>query len=415
MDIVLGAGIIGISVALHLQSRGRDVAIFDKALPGTGTSFGNAGLIEGSDLGPRAFPRRYPDMARFMFTGDLRVKFDWGYMPRLAPWLLKYRRYSAPRSLIKITAEIEPIYVQALNEHKSLLRDAGGMHLLRNEGWLSLYRRGPLSQEARDGVLRAQDFGIRADILDGDEIGLREPALQRDFDAAIHWRDSASISDPLALSEQLVSTFEQRGGTVLRGDARTLKRKGNAWQVTTADKQIVDAENVVVALGPWSNNLIRRFGYRYPLAVKRGYHMHYQLDPKATPRLPVIDMQMGFALNPMNQGMRLTTAIEFAHRDSKPTPHQLWRSEKPARELYPLGDRLDDKPWLGHRPCTADMKPVIGPAPRHKGMWFAFGHAHHGLTLGPATGRLLAEQMCNETPFLPHKPFLPARFRLLAR
>lgn len=415
MDIVLGAGIVGVCTALHLQSRGRDVIIVDREGPASGTSFGNAGLIERSDLLPRAFPRRVGEMAHYLFTGDLRVKFDWGYMPRLAPWLMKYRRYSAPKSLARIANELEPLFLHSIDEHKSLLQDANARHLWRSDGWISLYRSGPLSKEVKQGVMRAQDAGMRADILDTDEIRMREPALQRDFAAGIHWRDSASVSDPAALVEQLAATFKLRGGAVRLGDAKTLKRKGNTWQVTAHDGEVLSASNAVVALGPWSGDLIKRFGYRYPLAVKRGYHMHYQLDAEATPRLPVIDMEMGYVLNPMAKGVRLTTGIEFAHREASPDPKQLQRSEKPARELVPLGSRLDAKPWMGSRPCTADMKPVIGPAPRHKGLWFAFGHAHHGLTLGPITGRLLAEQMCGEIPFVPAKPFLPSRFRLLAR
>ena len=113
----------------------------------------------------------------------------------------------------------------------------------------------------------------------------------------------------------------------------------------------------------------------------------------------MLDTDLGYLLAPMNRGIRLTTGVEFARRDAPPTPIQVERALPRARALFPLGEAVDAKPWMGARPCLPDMLPVIGKAPRHAGLWFDFGHQHHGLTLGPATGRLLAEMMTGETPF----------------
>jgi D-amino-acid dehydrogenase len=160
----------------------------------------------------------------------------------------------------------------------------------------------------------------------------------------------------------------------------------------------VRADNVVVALGPWADVITSRLGYRLPLAVKRGYHMHYAPAPGTQLNHPVLDADGGYVLVPMARGIRLTTGAELAHRDAPKTPVQL------------NAERVDAEPWLGARPCTPDMLPIIGPAPRHAGMWFAFGHAHHGLTLGPITGRLIAEMMAGETPIVNACPFRPERF-----
>jgi D-amino-acid dehydrogenase len=123
------------------------------------------------------------------------------------------------------------------------------------------------------------------------------------------------------------------------------------------------------------------------------------------------DLETGYVLAPMAAGIRLTTGAELALQEAPATPVQLARAEAVARRLFPLGARLDAAPWLGSRPCTADMLPVIGPAPRHAGLWFAFGHGHQGLTLGPVTGRLVAEMLGGETPCVDPGPFSPARFR----
>ncbi|MBV9052030.1 MAG: FAD-binding oxidoreductase, partial [Hyphomicrobiales bacterium] len=111
------------------------------------------------------------------------------------------------------------------------------------------------------------------------------------------------------------------------------------------------------------------------------------------------------------RGIRLTTGVEFADRDAPPSPVQLARAEPFARALFPLAERLDEKPWMGRRPCLPDMVPIIGRGGRHKGLWFAFGHAHHGFTLGPVTGRLLAEMMTGETPFTDPSRYAAERFR----
>ncbi len=199
--------------------------------------------------------------------------------------------------------------------------------------------------------------------------------------------------DPLGLSKAYVARFEELGGKLALGDAGTLAQDGAEWRVTLADGTTARARDVVVALGPWADVLSRRLGYNLPLAVKRGYHMHYKAQGNAVLNHPVLDTERGYFLAPMQQGIRLTTGAEFADRDAPKTPVQLERAEPIARTLFPLGERIDPEPWLGRRPCTPDMMPIIGPAPKHKGLWFSFGHAHHGLTLAAVTGRMIAEMV----------------------
>ncbi len=199
------------------------------------------------------------------------------------------------------------------------------------------------------------------------------------------------------------------GGTLLLGDAATLEPSGAGWRVATAAGP-VEAEHVVVALGEASARVTRPFGYRPPFFGKRGYHMHYALNGNAVLNHPLIDAESGFLLAPMRRGVRLTTGAEFARADAPPTPVQLARAEPLARGLLPLGDKVDETSWMGVRPCTPDMLPVIGPVPGRAGLWCAFGHAHQGLTLGPTTGRLLADMMAGEAPFLDPAPYRPDRF-----
>jgi D-amino-acid dehydrogenase len=106
--------------------------------------------------------------------------------------------------------------------------------------------------------------------------------------------------------------------------------------------------------------MLRTLGYRYPLFVKRGYHRHYRGGVE--PRLPAFDIDSGLVLAPMQHGVRLTTGAEFALIDAPATPVQLERAEVLARQLFELREPVEAEPWVGARPCTADMLPLIGTA-----------------------------------------------------
>jgi D-amino-acid dehydrogenase len=172
----------------------------------------------------------------------------------------------------------------------------------------------------------------------------------------------------------------------------------------------LDGQEAVVALGPFAPDVLGPLGIRLPLGIKRGYHRHFRPNGNAALSRPVVDVENGYCLAPMEQGIRLTTGVEFAARDAPPTPVQLERVLPAAKRLFPLGDRVEATPWMGSRPCFPDSRPVIGRAPGHQGLWLAFGHAHWGLTLGPVTGRLIAEMMTGATPFVDPAPYAAERF-----
>jgi len=146
------------------------------------------------------------------------------------------------------------------------------------------------------------------------------------------------------------------------------------------------------------------------MAVKRGYHMHFRERPGGGLSRPVLDADVGYVLAPMRQGIRLTTGAEFADRDAPPTPVQLDRLMPAAKGLFPLGEAVEPTPWMGRRPCFADSRPVIGPAPGQAGLWLAFGHAHWGLTLAAITGRLVADLVTKAAPVVDPAAFAAERF-----
>lgn len=410
--VVLGAGMIGVSTALQLQRRGKQVALIDRRAPGEETSYGNAGLIQREAVEPYPFPHDSRMIFKVMRKGGIDVNYHSLALPTLASPLAQYWWWSSPSRYAKVAREYSRLIEYCLSEHESLLQEADAEALVRRTGWRTAFRTPAAMAQGVSYAERLQrEYGVEHTIVDGAELGRLEPGLRHEMAGAVHWTQPWSVRDPGALVGEYARLFRQRGGHFASGDATTLSattrsRQGNGWRVTTQEG-IIDAEQAVIALGPWSDTLTRRLGYRLPLFVKRGYHRHYAMEKPLS--MAMLDAENGIMLAPMNRGLRITTGAEFAHLDARATPLQSGKAEVAARQILDLGDAVETSAWLGARPCTSDMKPIIGPAPRHPGLWLHFGHAHQGFTLGPASGRLLAEMICGETPYIDPAPYAATR------
>lgn len=408
--IVLGAGIVGVSVALQLARKGKSVVLIDRRGPGEETSYGNAGLIQREGVVPYGFPQDLRQILKYSLNNSIDAHYHLSALPKVAPFLARYWWHSNAERHAVIARSYAHLIEHSVSEHDELIEAAGAQHLISKNGWVEAFR----TSEARDGEYKeadrlAREYNISYTQLSAQELAAAEPSLSNDFVGGLKWNDPWCVLDPQALTLAYVRLFESLGGRFVKGDAATLGQTATGWTVRTVDGP-VEGNEVVVALGPWADILTARLGYRFTLGVKRGYHMHYAPQEGASLNNWLMDKESGYFLAPMAKGIRLTTGAEFASRDAPKSPVQLERAERVARSILPLGNRLDAEPWMGARPCTPDMMPVIGKAPRHQTLWFAFGHAHHGLTLGPITGRILAETMMGETPVISLDPYRPERF-----
>ncbi|MEI9805074.1 MAG: FAD-binding oxidoreductase [Pseudolabrys sp.] len=407
--IVLGAGIVGTSIALHLVRRGMSVALVDRAALGEQTSYGNAGIIEGNTIFPPAFPADFGALMRIALKRAPEANYHLSFLPQVLPWLMAFRAASSPERLAETARLIRPLFSQAVAEHEALMAESGAAHFLRKTGWLKIYRSERSFAALQSEFDMAAQFGLPLQALDTAGALALEPSLNPVFPRAVFWPQAASISNPLGVTKAYAARFSALGGVTLAGDARTLHRSGNRWRVETNEGGI-DAPEVVVALGPWAGELLKPLGVKLPLMVKRGYHRHFHAEGNAGLSQPVFDAGGGYVITPMEQGIRMTTGVEFAARDAAPTPVQFDRVMPKARELFPIGERAEERTWLGARPCFPDSRPVIGRAPGIGGLWLAIGHAHWGLTLGPATGRMIGQMMAGETPFVDPAPYRAERF-----
>jgi D-amino-acid dehydrogenase len=408
--VVLGAGMVGVCIALHLRKRGREVILVDRRGAAEETSFGNAGMIQREAVFPHPFPQKLADLLRYARNRSIDASYHWSAMPRIASFMWQYWRNSDALRYRQVVQSYARLIEHCVAEHDALAAEAEASVQLRRDGWIRIYRTTARRDAGFADAERARrEFGVEYRALDTAALRSLEPHLAPTLKGGIHWLQPTTVADPQALALAYLRRFEALGGRFVRADAASLAAERERWTVQSGEGRI-EARQAVIALGPWARAATLRLGYDLPLAVKRGYHMHYDVQGEARLHHPIADTESGYCLTPMARGMRLTTGVEFALHDAPQTPVQLARAEPAAREIFPLDQRRDPEPWMGARPATADMLPIIGPAPRHANLWFAFGHAHQGFTLGAVTGRLVAEMATGEPPFVDPAPYRADRF-----
>src|SRR6476620_5097761 len=264
--LVLGAGMVGVSAAVHLQKRGRDVVLIDRhERAGEETSFGNAGLIESASVFPYMFPRDFGQILRYAMNSMPEVRYELFDLPALLPWLARYYLASSPkRALHSAMAEL-PLIRRSLIEHEALMAEAEVPELLRRTGWLKLFRSDATLANAAADFERAKQYGVAGEILDRKAIAAREPNLSGEFTGAVYFPAPGFIPDPGGLAKAYAALFKRRGGRFMTGDARSLEQHSGGWKVAGPSGTAV-AREMVVALGPWSDLVFGPLGYPIPLA-----------------------------------------------------------------------------------------------------------------------------------------------------
>jgi D-amino-acid dehydrogenase len=406
--LVLGAGMVGTCTALELTLRGHAVTLLDRRPPAQETSYGNAGLIQREAVEPHPMPRDLPTLLTAALGQRLDMQYHFSGLLAAWPQLLGYFRASAPARFKDISRQYASLIAHCTSEHARYIDLAGAEELIRRDGLRFIYRGERAYEEGVKEAHRLRDtYGIGFNAIDTAALSAAEPAFRQPLGGAVHWLDTWGVRDPGMLCERYAAKFQQLGGRFVSGDAASLQQTSTGWRADSKEGP-VQARQAVVALGPWADSFTRQLGYRLPLMIKRGYHRHY--TGGAPLNLATLDAERGYLMAPQLRGLRITTGAELARMGAPATPRQLAGCEAAARELFDLGQPVEAQPWLGNRPCVADMKPVIGPAPRHKGLWFNFGHGHQGFTLGPASARLLSDLIEGGTPYTDATAFSPARF-----
>ena len=407
--IVLGAGIVGAATAHSLLSRGQQVALVDRDPPGKATSYGNAGILESNSYLPMSFPREAAALLRYASNRAPEAHYHLSHLPQSIPWLLALRAQSGKAGKQHFFEAMHPLLLKLVDAHYRLAKSVDTEHLYRHTGVLRLYSSANGFSGAREELEIADRAGAHYELLDNAAVQALEPHIKAPVYRGVYWPDSHTVSDPGQVSAAIAEHFAASGGSFVQADALGLRHIDGLWQLDTPDGTL-RAPKSVVCLGPWSMQLLKQLGYKFPLASVRGYHTHLRGIGNATLERPIIDMENGFVLSPMQKGYRLTSAYEFAALDSPPTSVQIDRLLPAARKLFPVDEEIDSERWVGARPCFPDTLPIVDRACNHNGLWLNFGHSYLGFSLGPICGELLAEWICDGQPSADLSPFTASRF-----
>lgn len=406
---VIGAGSIGVSSALHLQQRGWNVTLIDRKNPGKETSYGNAGVINSGSMVTLNSPAMHRSLASLLKNDKPQLRYNLKHILKNLPWAIQFLQASKTRQSDKTSEALYSLTSVSLQEHKAFMQRAGNSHRLSEAGWLRVYRNEPGFDDNSYDAQQLRRFNIPGQKLNADELRELEPSLNPIYSSGYLLSGAACINNPGALIDEYAQQFVADGGTLVNAEINSIEMKDERV-VCRTNAMPIESDQLLVAAGPWSDDILKLVNYSVPLAVERGYHAHYQLKNGASLGRSVFDVQSGFVMSPMEMGLRITTGVDLDHRDAKPNLTQLNQVLPSIKEAIAIGDQTNDPIWQGNRPTLPDSKPVIGKAPNHDNIWVAFGHQHIGLMTGPITGKLIAELISGEKAEIDLSPFAPDRY-----
>ncbi|WP_283807435.1 NAD(P)/FAD-dependent oxidoreductase [Bradyrhizobium jicamae] len=326
---------------------------------------------------------------------------------RNAGWVARFLANSAASRLEPRATALHGLIGASARLHREWIVKAGAGHRIRETGWLRAWRSDAVASAKQEQAMLA-DYGIASELLDRQAISALEPDIVPVYKTGLLHTETTSVDSPGAVVKAYALMFAGAGGEVRQAEIKAIMPAGDRWRVVLAGGEI-SARHVVVALGPWSADILRPLGYRVPLAFERGYHREFKPNPARSLRRPIYDIDGGFIMTPMEQGIRVTSGVELTDRDAPSSFAQLDQVVPLARGVAEFGDPVGEA-WRGSRPTLPDSLPMIGPVPRHAGLWLAFGNQHIGFTTGPATGAAIAAMIGGTPPSYDVVPFAPGRY-----
>lgn len=401
---VVGAGMVGLSTAWFLRERGVEVTVLDREGVAAGSSWGNAGWLTPGISIPLPEPAVLRYGARVLLSPSSPVYVPPSADPRLVSFLARFARNSTATRWRRAMESLVPVNRLALTAFDALAE--GGVEEPTRDAasFVAAYRteseRTALLEEIEH--IHAAGQHIEYDVLDGEQTRALEPALSDEIGAGLLLRGQRFI-DPGAYMRSLARSLVERGVRIVEG--RAVERVAPAGGAVEVDGLPYDA--VVLATGAWLGDLARDFGVRTVVQAGRGYS--FSVPVERVPQGPVYLPAQRVACTPLGDRLRVAGMMEFRRPDAPLDPRRVRAIVDAARPLLrgaDLDDRRDE--WVGSRPCTPDGLPLVGgtAAP---GVYVAGGHGMWGMTLGPVTGQLLAEQVVTGKVPEELRPFSPLR------
>ncbi len=406
---VIGAGIVGVCAALSLRREGFRVTLIEREGPGEGASFGNGAVIGEESVVPVAMPGILGKVPGMLFDRRGPLALRWSYLPRLAPWLLRFAAASRADRVEEISIALKALLEGTFEAFDRLLALADARDMLRRTGWLAVYETERGFADYRPALEIQRRRGVRFDVLETEQLRQFEPALAPIFARGIHYPDVAYTLDSRRLVQVLAAAFQRRGGALEIAEARGFEIGPAGPRSVVTDQGSLPCAAVVIAAGAWSKLLAAQLGSRPPLETERGYHVQFP-EPGVLPRLPIYSTERAFVASPLEVGLRVAGTVELAGLEAAPNWDRAEVLLGHARRWFPGLETGGMTRWMGFRPSMPDSLPVIGRAPRFSNVVFAFGHGHCGMMMAARTGEIVAALLADRDPGLDMSPYRVDRF-----
>lgn len=405
--LIVGGGVIGVCSAYYLLREGFSVTIIDQGEIGSGCSYGNAGLIVPSHVVPLARPGVISQGLRWMLDSQSPFYVKPRLDPALVSWLWRFRKASTEAVARRGAAVLGPLAQASAHLTKELITTEALTCDYLERGVMQVFRTAAALDEA---VQSEAQFGGSGEVLDGSQVCEIEGALRPDMAGALYHTHDASY-DPGAFVDSLAEVC-RRQGVKFRQHNRLVDFQSAGGRISrvVTDQGDYSVDQVVLAAGAWTPGLGRMLGLKVPIQPAKGYSLTYQA-PSAAPRTPLLLGEDWVAVTPMGGRLRFAGTLELAGLESSLNANRIQAvADAPARYLnLPPALRLIET-WSGLRPATPDGLPIIGRPEGVANMVIAAGHAMLGMTLGPATGRLVADLAAERQPLVEPQPFRLERF-----
>ena len=409
--LIIGAGIVGICTSIELIKKGYSVTLMDPNEPGSQTSYGNAGVITDSSLMIINNPQLLKSLFQLIFKNQTSFRYSKSFIFSRLIWVLRFLMFSHKNHMKFAAKALRELQVLSLNTHKKLIKKTNSNNIISKPGWLKLFKTSESYKKYSLELEVLNKHKAKYTTLNTTQIEKQFPDLEVKFFKGILFKNSIRVKSPLKLSKKYFNYFIKSGGKFVQESCEDLQYIEDKW-VIFSNKNKSYFDQVVVSTGPWSKNILSNLGYNIPLAWERGYHHHFSTKKKISINPAIYDVEGGFVYSSNGSDVRVTSGVELTFLDAVENEIQINESIQKLRKIIPLNKKLIDKPWLGSRPTIIDSLPMIGKAPKHKNLWFNFGHNHIGLSTSAGSAVIISEMIQNKKTSINADPFSPKRFSL---
>ena len=405
---VIGAGIQGVCISLCLIKKGFNVTLIDKDDPGKkSASYGNAGHFSPYASVPMNRPDILADVPSMLLnsTGPLALK--WNYVPKMLPWFLQFIKNCSKKKMMHTAKYMHQILDLALPAYDELFEDIDVSSLVENKGILYFWTNKDLKSRELEIKIR-NELGVKQQILTPHEIHDLEPHIKKIYHGGALYSNARHARNPKKILLKLFDQFIKKGGEFKKQNVQTITFKSDNKPIIKTDTNSYNFDKAVIACGAFSKKFTDQLGEKIPLDTERGYHVHFKGHDHLLSR-PVIFLNRGFGITPMEQGLRVVGTVEFGGLNNPPSKKRISNLVNNAKYLFPeLKEHQDE--WLGFRPTLPDFLPVLGSSKNHKNLFYSFGHHHLGWTLGAISGKIISGMIAEENTNLNLSAYNPQRF-----